>query len=124
MDVLLVDDESLFLLSLADGLHACFGNVHFVTAENGKKAMEILDTFDIDVVITDLKMPVMGGFELIESMRKEHPTTPVVVMTAFNDVVARGRLENLGVRHMIEKPVDLHAMADIVQRIEREQRIS
>ena len=66
--ILLVDDEKSFVLSLADGLQAYFKNINVLTAENGKKALELLDTREIDMVITDLKMPVMDGFELASRM--------------------------------------------------------
>jgi len=115
--ILLVDDEKAFVLSLADGLQAYFQNINVLTAENGKKALELLDTREIDMVITDLKMPVMDGFELIENVNRHLPAIPVVVMTAFNDAAAGLRLMNMGISQMIDKPLDFHAVIAIVERI-------
>ena len=69
------------------------------------------------MVITDLKMPVMDGFELIENVNKHLPAIPVVVMTVFNDAAAGLRLMNMGISQIIEKPVDFHAVIAIVERI-------
>ncbi len=119
-DILLVDDEKVFLLSLVDGLHAYFGNINVLTADNGKKAMEILTTVEVDMVITDLKMPVMDGFELVAQMKKKMPGTPVLVMTALHDLTSWQRLKILGVKHVIEKPVNFQEMTAMVERMEHE----
>jgi DNA-binding NtrC family response regulator len=115
--ILLVDDEKEFVLSLAEGLHAYFRNINVLTAENGKKAIDLLGAREINMVITDLKMPVMDGFELIERMQKNLPAMPVVVMTAFNDDAAGQRLMKMGITQIIDKPADFHAVIAIVERI-------
>lgn len=110
--VLIVDDEKPFLLSLADGLTLYYSReFNVLTAENGKKAIELLDTTKVDLVITDLKMPVTDGFDLLAFMSKNHPEIPVIVMTAFGNPEVEERLKNLDFVHYLEKPLDFHELA-------------
>ena len=51
-------------------------------AENGQQAMDLIRQHSPDIVITDMRMPVMDGLELVEAIREEHATLPVIVMTA------------------------------------------
>ena len=82
-NVLIVDDEKSFLLSLVEGLLSFAGDFNTLTAENGKKAVEVLKSANIDLVVTDLKMPEMDGFELLAYMSRNYPDIPVIVMTAY-----------------------------------------
>ncbi len=112
-DVLLVDDEIPFLHSLVEGLNMVYaGNLNIITAENGRKAMEILKTVMFDLVITDLKMPVMDGFELLEYLQKNYPKTRVIVMSMLDGPEIQQRLRRLGVSQFLEKPLDFRAIAN------------
>lgn len=84
-NVLIVDDEITFQLTLCDGLKVYDKDFRVLNAENGKKAKEVLDTLPVDLVVTDLKMAEMDGLELLAYMRKNNPYIPVIVMTAFGN---------------------------------------
>lgn len=114
MDILIVDDEAPFVNSLVEGLHHFAGNLNILTAENGEKALEILKNAVVDVVITDLKMPVMDGFELLERLKRDHPQTRVIVMSMLDGPEVHERLKRLGVNRFLEKPLDFRT---IVNRI-------
>ncbi|MGQ9778086.1 MAG: response regulator [Thermodesulfobacteriota bacterium] len=105
-NVLIVDDEKSFLLSLADGLSAYAADFNVLTAENSKEAVDILKSAKVDLVITDLKMPEMDGFELLAYMSRNHPSIPVIVMTAFGSPEIEERLQAQGISLYLEKPVD------------------
>jgi CheY-like chemotaxis protein len=111
-----VDDEKIFLLSLADGLNTSGLKFHILTAGNGEKALKALESESVDLVVTDLKMPVMDGFEFLSQMRKGYPDIPVIVISAFINPDVEKRLSSLGVCHYLEKPFDLE---DLVNRIQR-----
>ncbi|HMW00970.1 MAG TPA: response regulator, partial [Acidobacteriota bacterium] len=81
--VLIVDDERLFLSSLADVLPSYFEDLKVLTAEDGSEAIITLHTEEVDLVVTDLKMPLMDGFQLLVYMLNKQINIPVVVMTAF-----------------------------------------
>ncbi|NTU41604.1 MAG: response regulator [Nitrospirales bacterium] len=104
-NVLIVDDEESILSILSEYLSLETENVRLITATNGKKAMEILESSHaIDLVITDLRMPVMSGYELLQYMTKKHPQTPVIVMSGYSD---HGIIETIKKKiscHYIEKP--------------------
>ena len=112
--VLLVDDEKLFLASLHDGLKNYSKDFAVVTAENGAKAVACLASKHVDLVITDLNMPVLDGFELLAHMSKSYPHVPVAVMTAHGTPEIEKKIEELGVSNYIEKPVDFKALATLI----------
>jgi len=105
--VLLVDDDASFLLSLSDGLSGYADQFKVLTAANGKEAVEILQSQIIDLVITDLKMPVMDGFALLAHMSRDYPSVRVIVITAFGTTEIEQQVRELGTYQYLEKPLDL-----------------
>jgi DNA-binding NtrC family response regulator len=110
--VLIVDDEKTFQLTLYDGLSIYAKDFRVLTAENGKKAKEVLETIPVDLVVTDLKMAEMDGLELLAYMRTNHPYIPVIVMTAFGNAELENWLRSLGIFAYLEKPFDFIDMKD------------
>lgn len=113
--VLIADDEKLFLSSLKEGLLAFSDEFSVITAANGRKALEKLNEHDIDLVVTDLKMPEMDGFQLLAQMVKNFPHIPVIVMTAFGTPDIEKNIQELEVFDYLEKPIDLHLLADKIR---------
>lgn len=111
-NILIVDDEKLFLLSVSEYLKARSGKFNMFTARNGQEALTILQSKKIDLVITDLKMPVMDGFELLSYMSKHYLDIPVIVMTAFGGPEIEQGVKNLGGFQYIEKPFDFKDLMD------------
>ncbi len=112
--VLIVDDEELFLRTVADGFAARGDRVNVLTAPNGRAAADILERCSVDLVVTDLKMPQMDGFELIAHMSRVHPQIPILVMTAFGTPDIEGRLERHGVSRYLDKPLDFPELSERV----------
>jgi len=104
--VLIVEDEKTVQLTLLDGLRKYEKEFRVLTAENGVVAKEVLEKLPVDLVVTDLKMPGMDGFELLSLIRKNHPYIPVIVMTAFGNPELEKWLESVGIFAYLEKPVD------------------
>jgi len=109
-NVLIVDDEQNFLLSLADMLKDPNNEFEVLTASNGKEAAKIIDTKTVDLVVTDLKMPEMDGFELIAHINNHKPETPVIAMTAYGTTEMESRLMKMGTFQYIEKPIDFSSL--------------
>ena len=82
--VLIVDDEKV----IRDGCSLILKpeGYQVATAENGKEALDILATQPVNVVLCDLKMPVMGALEVLEEAGARYPDIPVVIMTAFGSM--------------------------------------
>jgi DNA-binding response OmpR family regulator/predicted regulator of Ras-like GTPase activity (Roadblock/LC7/MglB family) len=105
-NILLVDDEKSFLLSLEEMLKDSAEKYSVQTANNGKEAVNIIEKGNIDLVVTDLKMPEMDGFDLIAYISGSKPTMPVIAMTAFGTPDMENRLMEMGAFQYIEKPID------------------
>ena len=102
--VLIVDDEPAVLFALSEALADRRRGVKVATAANGHEAVAILESEKVDLVVTDLRMPEMDGFELLAWLRRGFPHLPVVVMTAFGAETA-ARLD--GGLELLEKPFDV-----------------
>ena len=81
-NVLIVDDEKNFRLTLSVWLREFAAEFNTLMAADGQEAVEVLRNTPVDLVATDLKMPRMDGFGLLSYMKQNHPSLPVVVMTA------------------------------------------
>lgn len=109
--VLIVDDERTLLLTFENSLTSYAPDLEILTAENGLQAVDLLGTGHVDLVVTDLKMPEMDGFQLLIHMKKNYPDTPVIVMTAIGFPEVADRLRSLGTVSYLEKPVNLKDLA-------------
>ncbi len=108
MHALVVDDEHLIAQTVAEylGRKGCPGRV----ASNGRQALEIFLSSHVDVVVTDLRMPEMGGLELIERLRKIGSDVPVLVLSGH---IAAGDTDGLiraGASAVLEKPPSLRLL--------------
>lgn len=108
--VLIVDDEKSFLLSLQDGLQMHADKFSIVTANNGLEAVKLLEESVFDLLITDLEMPEMNGFELLAWVTQKVPQLPVIVMTAFGTPEIESRLAEFEALQYLEKPLDLYTL--------------
>ena len=113
-NILIVDDEQSFLLSLVQGLVAYASDFSTATAPNGKAAIEVLKANGIDLVVTDLKIPELDGFGLLAHMSKNYPHIPVIVMSAYCTPEIKARVNSLGAFKILEKPIDFQ---DFVEHI-------
>ena len=82
--VLIVDDEKNYLVIL-EALLAPEG-YEILTASDGREALRLIHQSDLDLVITDVKMPGMSGMELLEACKEAKPEVPVIVMTAYGSI--------------------------------------
>jgi len=112
--VLIVDDETPFILSLTAGLKKYSSEYNILTAENGKVAVEILESTPLDLVVTDLRMPEMDGFELLTYMSTNFPSIPTIVMSAFGTQEIKDWLGTIGNLGFLEKPVDFQELANFI----------
>ena len=116
---MIVDDEKLFVKSVADGLKAYEKKNKFkaLTAANGKEALKILESQEIALLVTDLRMPEMDGLTLISRVHNQFPALPVIVMTAFGSPEIEKQVKNLGILHYMEKPVGFDEFRDHVLNV-------
>ncbi len=110
--ILIVDDEKSFLLSLTDGLSTHSEKFQILTAENGREAVSILRSVPVDLLVTDLKLPEMNGFELLAWTSRHQPQLPVIVMSAFGTPEIEARLAKLDTLQFLEKPLDIQMLEE------------
>ncbi len=120
LKLLFVEDEKALLTIIEDTLKKLQCN--FVTANNGLEALKILEsTKDIDVVITDLNMPLMNGIELIKYINEKELNIPVIVMSAYIETTYLGEVEQLGVKNYLYKPFDFKKFIDLIINLEEKE---
>ncbi len=112
--ILVVDDEA----SARNGLAKLLTQEGYTveTAADGKAALEIVMEKAPDVVITDLKMPVMDGMELLEKSKAHNPAIPVIVATAFGELSTAVKAVRAGAADYLTKPIDFDALLIAVER--------
>ncbi len=102
--VLIVDDEKNYPLILSAILEE--EGFETFTANSGREALEILANADIDLVLTDMKMPSMDGIELLEKIKAKDEELPVIMMTAYGTVNKAVEAMQKGAYSYILKPFD------------------
>jgi len=113
--ILIIDDEMDMLQLLKRSLEPDL-NCSIATAQSGKEALEILTQQPFDLVLVDIKMPEMDGFELLELLKPDHPQLTVVMMTAYGGVDTAIEAIRKGAYDFITKPFDHEA---ILVRLEK-----
>ena len=103
--ILIVDDEK----NIRSGLALAFEDEGYDTleAENGEVAWNIINKKSVDLVITDLRMPVMSGYELLKRAASTFPTLPIIVLTGHGSIEDAVKAMQDGAIDFFTKPVDL-----------------
>jgi DNA-binding NtrC family response regulator len=112
--VLVVDDEANARNALAELIEE--EGYETATAADGRRALELVPTFDPDVILTDLKMPGIDGLELIDRAKPLCPHAAFVVMTAFGSIDTAVEAIKRGAENYLTKPLDLAAVTALVER--------
>ena len=114
ISILIVDDEST-MRSLLEKILAREG-YQMYTAGNGVEALEHLSERKFDIVISDMKMPKMGGLELLKRIKKVYPGVGVIIMTAYGDTYSVKDALLLGADEYITKPFKSYEISLVVER--------
>jgi len=107
-EILLVDDDSFFLKQMVKDLQRPDYRVR--TAESGASAMDLLALHRFDLVITDLKMESVDGFEVLQTAKAIHPVTQVIIFTGYGDLSAAVKALRLHADDFILKSCDLEEL--------------
>jgi len=112
--ILVVDDEK----SIRDGCHRVLtGKGYDVsTAEDGQKALDILTKEAVDIILLDLKMPVMNGEEVLEKSHDQHPDIPVIIITGHGTVDTAVECMKKGAYDFITKPFQIDEFLLTIKR--------
>jgi DNA-binding NtrC family response regulator len=113
--VLVVDDEdSTQTLCRAVIIDA---GLHAKTASTTEQALEILEQSSIDVIITDLRVPQIGGLELLKRVRESHPHIAVIVLTQFGTIESAVEATRIGAADYVTKPFHVSELRTKLDRV-------
>lgn len=112
--VLIVDDEKNYLVVI--GAFLSGEGYETLTADSAQHALEIVETTDLDLVLTDMKMPTMDGIELLKRIKQKVPDLPVVMMTAYGTVEKAVEAMQLGAFNFILKPFQNETLKQVIHK--------
>ncbi len=108
LNLMLVDDEERFVTTTAKLLERLGHKV--LTATSGSAALEVLGKNDVDVIILDVKMPGMGGLEVLREIRLRFPLVEVIMLTGHGTIESAVEGLKSGAFDFVTKPCDLDSL--------------
>jgi len=115
--MLIVDDEETLTYSLYQSFILAKHDYEVVTASSGEEASTKLKEKNYDLVITDISMPGMSGLELLTSIKKDYPSTEVIIMTAYGSSEKKEEAFKSGAKYYVEKPFEIKEIKQLVMDI-------
>lgn len=113
--VLIVDDEEGIRTLLYENF--IFLGYNCITAKNGVEGLFLFQKYNIDLVISDIRMSEVDGLTLTKTIKKEHSDIPVILMSANIDNISLGLSERLGINKLFPKPFDIDELNDYVKEV-------
>lgn len=113
--ILIADDEPAIRRTLE--LHLSEEGYRVLTAAEGRSAAEQAVTQEVDLVLLDLRLPGLDGFEVLRSIKERRPELPVVMITAYDDMATAIEAIRLGAMDHLGKPVDLDHLDEVIEKI-------
>lgn len=113
--ILVVDDEDALRTVLSGELVSEGYDVR--TAADGDDAISSVQKETFDLVLLDIKMPRMNGFEVLKFIKEKHPKTKVVMLTGFADLKNAIESKKLGAEDFVSKPYDLVDLLTTIERV-------
>ena len=122
LKLLFVEDEEDLLCIISDALTKLEAN--FITTNNGLDAFNIVkENLDIDVIITDINMPVLNGLELIKKIRKENINIPIIVMSAHTEIEYINEIKKYKINEYLLKPFDFIKFIELITSMDETKNV-
>lgn len=112
--VLIVDDEETLTWSMSKSLSKDRDKYEVLVANNGKEALNQLKKNEIDLVISDIRMPDINGLDLLVRVKKEYPKAKFIIMTAYGSSDVQKEANRRGAVIYIEKPFEINDIRKII----------
>jgi YesN/AraC family two-component response regulator len=113
--ILIVDDEKLICMTLERMLSPDYA---IYKASNGQEGLDIIrGNGNIDIVLSDIIMPVMDGFEMIETVRSENPDIIIIAMTAIHSGKNVTKVMEKGADAYLLKPFDINQLEKTIKKL-------
>lgn len=113
--ILVVDDEE----GIRSILHENFNFLGYncIMAKNGVEGLFLFQKYNIDLVVSDIRMSEVDGLTLTKSIHKDFPRTPVILMSANVDTISQSLSERLGIKRLFPKPFDVDELNEYVREL-------
>ncbi|NOX88146.1 MAG: response regulator [Calditrichaeota bacterium] len=116
MKKILVVDDAVEVREMLDDFFKLEG-YSVIQAENGLQGLEIFKKEKPDAAIVDIEMPQMNGLEFAKKALEYDPDFPIIIVSAFVEKYSLDYINNLGVKVVLRKPIDLTKLAKEVKRL-------
>lgn len=114
-DILVLDDEENSRVVLCKLLHNEGYNV--TCAGNGDEALDMLNTTNCQLVISDINMPGMNGLDFLKRVQKLRPEIKIIMVTAYGDISSYLEAMNFGAAEYLNKPVRIKELKSIMHKL-------
>lgn len=111
--ILAIDDDSIIRTLLTNILTKAGYEV--VTAADGESGLELANSTNPDLVVTDFQMPGINGLDVVTELQRTQPGLPVILLTAHGDVALTIKSIQLGAYDFIEKPIQMQELLDVIR---------
>ncbi len=118
--VLLVDDEREFVQTLSERLITC--DIGAEVCYDAESAMDLIKEEEPEVMILDLRMPGVDGFEVLKKVKETRPNVEVIILTAHGSRHEEERCMQLGAFAFLQKPVDIELLSETLRRAKEKIR--
>lgn len=116
--VLVAEDDNFNFLLVEKILK--LGNYRIIRAENGEKAVSLCaENNEIDLVLMDVKMPILDGYEAYKKIKETRPNLPIIAQTAYTSTEEVEKIFKLGFSAYISKPLKKEKLYDVIKNIEK-----
>ncbi|MGE4319746.1 MAG: diguanylate cyclase [Deferribacterales bacterium] len=115
ISILYVEDEPAIREGLLRFFQRRSGKI--ALAANGAEGFELFQSVRPDIVVTDIRMPVMDGLTMAKKIKEISPDTPIIITTGHNDEEFLLKAIDVGVDKYIKKPVDFRALIDVIMHL-------
>lgn len=120
MKLLLVEDEDFNLMVLEEMIKIFYPDAQIMSAVNGELGYEILKENSFDLILSDINMPVLNGYDLVKKIKEELKlTTPTIAVTAFAVQGDREKILLSGFDNYISKPIDMNELEKVLRKYEK-----
>ncbi len=113
--ILVVDDEDALRMVLSSELSS--SGYEVATASDGDEAITVIQNKKFDLVLLDIKMPKVDGFEVLKFIKKNYPAVKVIMLTGFADLKNAIESKKHGAEDFVSKPYDLVDLLTTIERV-------
>jgi YesN/AraC family two-component response regulator len=124
--ILIVDDEKKIVELLKETISKMSKSYEVLEAYNGKEALGIIEKEKIDLVLLDIKMPVMSGVQVLSELHNKKLWVPIIILTAYNVSDIEIKFQEFGIVDYLSKPLDMVMLKSTIEQVlkNREQKDS